>query len=131
MYLVLILVLLILLFLLTRQKQKMYTIQEFKAMEDDVKKALNESENPVVKNQDLFQRRILGTLSYYRTTGTEYFPTVLPNNIQYLPDEIGRIHKLRVLNLSSNRLKYLPCSICKLKELQALWLTENQVIIYN
>lgn len=41
---------------------------------------------------------------------------------------MGRISKLRVLNLSANKLKYLPCSICKLKELQALWLTENQVI---
>ena len=41
-------------------------------------------EDPKVKNMDLFQRRILGTLSYYRTTGTEFFPTVLPNSIQYL-----------------------------------------------
>jgi hypothetical protein len=42
-------------------------------------------ENPKLKNIDLFQRRILGTLSYYSISGTEYFPTVLPNNIQYLP----------------------------------------------
>lgn len=41
-------------------------------------------DNPKVKNMDLFQRRILGTLSYYRISGTEYFPTVLPNNIQNL-----------------------------------------------
>ena len=41
-------------------------------------------EDPKVKNMDLFQRRILGALSYYRTTGTEFFPTVLPNAIQYL-----------------------------------------------
>lgn len=41
-------------------------------------------DNPVIKNVDLFQRRILGTLSYYRISGTEYFPEVLPNNIQYL-----------------------------------------------
>lgn len=41
-------------------------------------------EDPKVKNMDLFQRRILGTLSFYRTTGTEFFPTVLPNSIQYL-----------------------------------------------
>lgn len=36
------------------------------------------------KNMDLFQRRILGTMSYYKTSGTEFFPTVLPNHIQYL-----------------------------------------------
>lgn len=41
-------------------------------------------ENPVVINEDLFKRRILGSLSYYRTTGTELFPTVLPNSIEYL-----------------------------------------------
>lgn len=41
-------------------------------------------ENPFIKNQDLFERRILGTLSYYKTTGTELFPTILPINIQYL-----------------------------------------------
>jgi hypothetical protein len=42
-------------------------------------------ENPKLKNMDLFQRRILGTLSYYKISGTEYYPTVLPNNIRYLP----------------------------------------------
>jgi hypothetical protein len=46
---------------------------------------VSDPENPKLKNLDLFQRRILGTLSYYRISGTEYFPTVLPNNIQYLP----------------------------------------------
>jgi Leucine-rich repeat (LRR) protein len=45
----------------------------------------------------------------------------------YLPEEIGRLNKLKVLNLSSNMLKYLPYTISKLKELQALWLAENQV----
>lgn len=46
---------------------------------------VSDADNPKLKNLDLFQRRILGTLSYYRISGTEYFPTVLPNNIQYLP----------------------------------------------
>jgi len=45
----------------------------------------------------------------------------------YLPEEIGRLSKLKVLNLSSNMIKHLPYSISKLKELQALWLSENQV----
>jgi hypothetical protein len=43
-----------------------------------------DNDNPVIKNEDLFQRRILGALSYYKTSGTELFPTVLPNVIQYL-----------------------------------------------
>lgn len=41
-------------------------------------------DNPKPKNMDLFQRRVLGTLSYYKISGTELFPTVLPNNIQYI-----------------------------------------------
>ncbi|NBV43295.1 hypothetical protein EBR96_11100, partial [bacterium] len=46
---------------------------------------MSDPENPEVKNADLFQRRILGTLSYYRISGTEFFPTVMPNTINYLP----------------------------------------------
>lgn len=46
---------------------------------------LSDPEYPSIKNTDLFERRILGTLSYYKTTGTEFFPNVLPNNIQFLP----------------------------------------------
>jgi Leucine-rich repeat (LRR) protein len=49
------------------------------------------------------------------------------NRLFYLPEEISRISKLKVLNLSSNLLKVLPYSISKLRELQALWLVENQV----
>lgn len=37
-----------------------------------------------VKNMDLFQRRVLGTLSYYKTTGTEFFPQMLPTTLRYL-----------------------------------------------
>jgi leucine-rich repeat protein SHOC2 len=49
------------------------------------------------------------------------------NRLIYLPEEIGRLSRLKILNLSSNMLKHLPYSISKLKELQALWLAENQV----
>ena len=49
------------------------------------------------------------------------------NRIQYVPDELGRIPRLRVLNLSGNRIRFLPYSLIKLKQLQALWLAENQV----
>lgn len=50
------------------------------------------------------------------------------NKLNYLPEEIGRLSRLKVLNLSANMLQFLPYSISKLKELQALWLSENQVI---
>lgn len=44
----------------------------------------SDEENIKLKNQDLFKRRILGTLSYYKTTGTELFPELLPTKYQYL-----------------------------------------------
>jgi len=44
----------------------------------------NDLEDIKVKNMDLFQRRILGTLSYYKTTGTEFFPQMLPTTVRYL-----------------------------------------------
>lgn len=48
------------------------------------------------------------------------------NFLQRLPDEIGLIAQLRVLNVSGNRLRHLPLAIAKLRNLQALWLAENQ-----
>ncbi|NDB56347.1 hypothetical protein EB169_11045, partial [archaeon] len=41
-------------------------------------------ENIKVKNEDLFKRRVLGILSYYKTTGSEFFPRMLPMNFKYL-----------------------------------------------
>jgi superfamily II DNA or RNA helicase len=38
-----------------------------------------DDKNITVKNEDLFKRRILGTISYYKTTGSELFPRMLPN----------------------------------------------------
>lgn len=55
--------------------------------DDEFKKSFiddSDIDNLKIKNEDLFKRRILGTLSYYKTTGTELFPTVLPNKIQKL-----------------------------------------------
>jgi hypothetical protein len=39
---------------------------------------VNDEENPSVKNEDLFIRRILGTVSYYSISNSDLFPTVLP-----------------------------------------------------
>jgi hypothetical protein len=41
-------------------------------------------ENIKVKNEELFMRRVLGILSYYKTTGSEFFPRMLPMNFKYL-----------------------------------------------
>jgi len=41
-------------------------------------------DNIVAKNTDLFARRVLGTLSFYRTSGTEFFPNVLPRIVRHL-----------------------------------------------
>ena len=37
-----------------------------------------DDKNMKVINEDLFKRRILGTISYYKTTGSELFPKMLP-----------------------------------------------------
>jgi hypothetical protein len=44
----------------------------------------DDPENIIVKNADLFKRRVLGTLSYYKTTGSEFFPSMLPTTFRYL-----------------------------------------------
>jgi len=49
------------------------------------------------------------------------------NNLSSIPDEIGRIPNLHVLNLSDNKLCSLPFGLMKLKHLTALWLADNQV----
>lgn len=36
-----------------------------------------DEDNPIIKNEDLFIRRILGTVSYYSISGSDLFPTVL------------------------------------------------------
>ena len=43
-----------------------------------------DEENPKVKNDDLFLRRILGTVSFYSISGSELFPTRSPDVTRYL-----------------------------------------------
>jgi superfamily II DNA or RNA helicase len=45
----------------------------------------SDPENPTVKNMDVFQRRINGTVSYLKTIGEQYFPTVYPRRIEAIP----------------------------------------------
>lgn len=44
----------------------------------------SDEDNIKAKNTDLFRRRVLGTLSFYRTSGTEFFPKVLPRVVRHL-----------------------------------------------
>jgi len=43
-----------------------------------------DEENPKTKNEDLFMRRVLGTLSYYSISGSELFPKRLEDVTRYL-----------------------------------------------
>jgi hypothetical protein len=45
---------------------------------------MSDTDNPKIKNRDLFMRRILGTLSYYSITGSELFPTRNPDVLHHL-----------------------------------------------
>jgi len=62
-----------------------YTINNFSALpnnKDEFNKYfldMTDEDNPQVQNEDLFMRRILGTVSYYSISGSELFPSVLPN----------------------------------------------------
>jgi len=47
--------------------------------------------------------------------------------ITELPDEIGDISNLKILNLSYNNITALPSSICKLLNLEKLLLTRNKI----
>jgi len=43
-----------------------------------------DEENPKIKNEDLFMRRVLGTLSYYSISGSDLFPRRLEDITRYL-----------------------------------------------
>lgn len=48
------------------------------------------------------------------------------NQVEELPLEIGKLSRLRVLDVANNKLVHLPYTINVLQNLQALWLSENQ-----
>jgi superfamily II DNA or RNA helicase len=68
-------------------KPKIVTNYALPNNKDDFDKLFINSDDPeniIVKNIDLFKRRVLGTLSYYKTTGSEFFPSMLPTTFRYL-----------------------------------------------
>ena len=68
-------------------KHKSSMFYALPSIKDDFYKLFIDDSDPEdikVKNMDLFQRRVLGTLSYYKTTGTEFFPQMLPTTMRYL-----------------------------------------------
>ncbi len=42
-------------------------------------------DHPRIKNADIFMRRIMGIVSYFRTAGAKYFPEVLPRVVRKIP----------------------------------------------
>jgi len=69
--------------------------------EDFVKFFINDddAENIKVINEDLFKRRVLGILSYYKTSGSELFPSLLPETIRnmYMTDhQIKKYVEVRI-----------------------------------
>jgi len=60
------------------------------------------------KNLDLFKRRVLGTLSFYRTSGTEFFPNVLPRIVRHLDmtnHQLGKYIQVRQKELKMDEVK--------------------------
>jgi hypothetical protein len=68
----------------------------------------DESKN--IKNEDLFKRRILGTISYYKTTGSELFPKMLPpvSRELYMADhQIKKYLEVRLIEIRMDDKKKL------------------------
>lgn len=70
--------------------KKIHTIEKFALPErkqdfENYFLDLTDPENPRVKNMDLFMRRNIGTISYFRTAGEEFFPKLMPKNIIQIP----------------------------------------------
>lgn len=65
-------------------RKQYYALPDNKQEFDEVFIDLTNENEPKLKNEDLFKRRILGTLSYYKTSGTEFFPRELEKNIRYI-----------------------------------------------
>jgi hypothetical protein len=63
----------------------------------------------------------MGNLENLENISIEY------NNLEYLPESIGKLKKLKILNLTNNQLKTLPENIGKLKNLENLDLENNQL----
>ena len=61
-----------------------YSINNYNALptnKDDFNKFfldVSDDDDPKVQNEDLFMRRVLGTVSYYSISGSDLFPSVLP-----------------------------------------------------
>ena len=69
-----------------------------------------DTKNITIKNEDLFKRRILGTISYYKTTGSELFPKMLPHISQelYMSDhQIKKYLEVRLIEIRMDDKKKL------------------------
>ena len=53
------------------------------------------------------------------------------NELIELPEEIGQLEELTVLDIAGNKLTYLPASLSNLKNLDALWIDGSQVRLLN
>ena len=69
-----------------------------------------DTKNITIKNDDLFKRRILGTISYYKTTGSELFPKMLPHISRelYMSDhQIKKYLEVRLIEIRMDDKKKL------------------------
>lgn len=63
-----------------------------------------------IKNEDLFKRRILGTISYYKTSGSDLFPKMLPaisRNLIMTDHQIKKYLEVRLIEIRMDDRKKL------------------------
>lgn len=61
---------------------------------------MNDEDNPQIKNEDLFMRRILGTVSYYSISGSDKFPkrlTDVTNELYMTDNQFKRYTEVRAI----------------------------------
>jgi superfamily II DNA or RNA helicase len=66
---------------------------------------VTDPDNPVVKNMDIFMRRIMGLVSYVKTVGESMFPTVLPRTIEEIPMAGRQFQKYKAMRMDEIKLE--------------------------
>ncbi|TFF90049.1 MAG: TIR domain-containing protein [Promethearchaeota archaeon] len=115
-------------------KEETKQLEPDKSIEQESRKNLDKKQKKVLKQIEKIRGRKLPDKSIWIENGNivslnldGYQEEGKPSILQYLPDSIGDLTKLRQLTLSHNQLESLPDAICNLTMLEYLNLEENRL----
>jgi hypothetical protein len=75
--------------------------------EDEFNSTFVDDKNNELKNSDLFMRRILGSVSYFRRANDDIFPTELPEIIRKIPMseyQFGKYYEERMKEIKADEI---------------------------